>query len=87
MHLPTYALRAGWDPKLIFKQSTAGLDTEFSCSYTGFCNRIKEPSPPTITHSLGKIWIHNFLNGITTMRIANKLVQDLNSCQRAYFTR
>ena len=45
MYLPDF-FAIGWDTKLIFKRSKAGLNSEFSFFYTGNPTKAKESSWP-----------------------------------------
>ena len=60
----------------IFKQSEAGLNSQFSFSLAVRLTKIKELSVQLVTHCLKeKWWIHAFHKGISTKWNANSLIQ------------
>ena len=43
-YLPNPSARAGYDPRSVFKRSLAGLNSEFSFSWTSCLTKAEEPS-------------------------------------------
>ena len=75
---------AGYDARSIFKQSTAGLNLEFSFYLTGCFTKVKEFSLPyyLLIALRENRWIHAFPKDISMKGNANSLIQALNlGCQ------
>ena len=79
---------AGCDTKSIFKRSKAGLNSEFSFSYTGCLTKTREPSLYNYLPLVGERRTGGFMpfKDISAKWNINSIFQDLNSGHRILFS-
>ena len=75
-----------WHKVNFFRRSLTGLHSEFSSSQNSCLTKAEEPSlPDYLPIAGGRLIGFTFPKGISAMRNAISLVQDLNSCRRVHF--
>ena len=90
MYLPNPSTTVRMHQRSILKQSTAGLNSEFSFSLAGLnLPRLENPDFPTYLYIVGRKTdgFMPFSMGISLKCNANSFVQDLNSVRRFHFLR
>ena len=86
-YLPTPPLGQDMTQGQFFKRSLTDLNSEFSFSETSCLTKLPHQVASSRLKKSVCPTIHNFPKGISAMRNAISLVQDLNLCRRIHFLR